>query len=314
MTVFSRLLLFTALVFTALNATPAVNAQGDGPRSQLLLPVGVNVLVPTYLNLSGNYNFAESILVQDADITSDVFVLTYMRAFSLAGRYAQIWVNPIFGAVVGSGSVVNASTGYTIVLESDARGLGDLLVNFKVGLIGTPALKLPEFATQQQKFQLSAFGSISAPIGEYDSDRPLNLGTNVWVFRLGVPMVLPFKLFEKPVFFEFFPSVAFYNDNNDPTLGADVREQDPLYMIESHVTYNFTPKLWGGFDLRYRYGGATTTDGIFDDNTQDVLGGGISIGYSFHPALSMQASYGQVLSEKDGSDLDMIRMKLAFMF
>ena len=127
-------------------------------------------------------------------------------------------------------------------------------------------------------------------------------------------MVLPFKLFEKPVFFEFFPSVAFYTDNNDPTLGADVRAQDPLYMIESHVTYNFTPKLWGGLDLRYRYGGATTTDGISDDNTQDVLGGGISIGYSFYPALSMQASYGQVLSEKDGSDLDMVRVKLALMF
>ncbi len=302
------------LVVIILISPDLTRAQGDGPRSQLLLPVGVNVLVPTYLNLSGNYNFAESILVQDADITSDVFVLTYTRAFSLADRYAQIWVNPIFGAVDGSGSVVNPSTGNTIALESDARGLGDLLVNFKVGLIGTPALKLPEFAAQPQTFQLSAFGSISAPIGEYDSDRPLNLGTNVWAFRLGVPMVLPFKLFEKPAFFEFFPSVAFYTDNDDPTLGADVRAQDPLYMIESHLTYNFTPKLWGGLDLRYRYGGATTTDGISDENTQDVLGGGISIGYSFHPAISMQASCGQVLSEKDGSDLDMVRVKLALMF
>ena len=302
------------LVAIILISPDLTRAQGDGPRSQLLLPVGVNVLVPTYLNLSGNYNFAESILVQDADITSDVFVLTYTRAFSLADRYAQIWVNPIFGAVDGSGSVVNPSTGNTIALESDARGLGDLLVNFKVGLIGTPALKLPEFAAQPQTFQLSAFGSISAPIGEYDSDRPLNLGTNVWAFRLGVPMVLPFKLFEKPAFFEFFPSVAFYTDNDDPTLGADVRAQDPLYMIESHLTYNFTPKLWGGLDLRYRYGGATTTDGISDENTQDVLGGGISIGYSFHPAISMQASCGQVLSEKDGSDLDMVRVKLALMF
>ena len=80
------------------------------------------------------------------------------------------------------------------------------------------------------------------------------------------------------------------------------------------MTYNFTPKLWGGLDLRYRYGGETTTDGISDYNTQDVLGGGISIGYSIHPAISMQASYGQVLSEKDGSDLEMIRLKLAFMF
>lgn len=291
-----------------------IRAQGDGPRSQLLIPVDVNVVVATYLNLSGNYNFAESILVQDADIISDVFVLTYTRAFSLAGRYAQIWVNPIFGAVDGSGSVANPSTGKRTALESDVSGVGDLLVNFKLGLIGTPPLKLPEFATQPQKFHLSAFGSLSVPVGDYDSKRPLNLGTNVWAFRFGVPMVVPFKLLDKIAFLEFFPSVAFYNDNNDPTLGAELREQDPLYMIESHLTYNFTPKLWGGLDLRYRYGGGTITDGISDNNTQDVLGGGVSIGYSFHPAVSMQATYGQVLSEKDGSDLDMIRLKLAFMF
>jgi len=290
------------------------SAQGDGPRSQLLLPVGENFLVPTYLNLSGNYNFAESILVQDADITSDVFVLTYMRAFSLAGHYAQIWINPIFGSVDGTGSVNNPSTEDPISFESDVSGLGDLLVNFKVGLIGTPALKLPDFAIQPQTFQLSAFGSISAPIGDYDSDRPLNLGTNVWVFRVGVPMVLPFKLLGKPAFFEFFPSAAFYTNNDDPTLGADLREQDLLFMIESHLTYNFTPKLWGGLDMRYRYGGETTTDGVSDDNIQDVLGGGVSIGYSFSPAISLQGTYGMVLSEKDGSELDMIRLKLAYMF
>ena len=85
-------------------------------------------------------------------------------------------------------------------------------------------------------------------------------------------------------------------------------------MIESHVSYNVTPKLWAGLDLRYRYGVGTTTDGVFDDNTQNVLGGGKSIGCSFHPAVAMQASCGQVLSDKDGSELDMIRHKLAFMF
>ncbi len=217
-----RLAIFALTVFV-LHLPVFVNAQGDGPRSQLLLPVGVNVIVPTYLNLSGNYNFAESILVQDGDITSDVFVLTYTRAFSLAGRYAQVWVNPIYSKVDGSGSVVNPSTGNTISFESDVIGIGDLPVNFKIGLIGTPALKLPDFATQPQTFQLSAFSSLSVPIGEYDSKSPLNLGTNVWTFRVGAPMVLPFKVLNRPAFFEFFPSVAFYTDNEDPTFGADLR-------------------------------------------------------------------------------------------
>jgi hypothetical protein len=289
-------------------------AQGDGPRSQLLLPIGVNLVVPTYIHLSGNYNFADNILIQDADISSDIYVLSYTRAFSLAGHYAQIFVNPIYGSIDGHGTVLNPTTHLPITLKANESGFADPLISFKYGLIGTPALEVQEFAKLVQEFQLSAFASVSVPIGDYNSDKNLNLGTNVWALRLGTPMVLPFGVSGRQTFLEFFPSVAFYEDNNDPTGGARRREQDPLFMIENHLSYNFIPELWGSIDLRYRYGGETTTDGVSDDNKQDVLGGGVSMGYAFTRFFSMQATYGTVLNESDGSDLDMIRVKLALLF
>ena len=67
-------------------------------------------------------------------------------------------------------------------------------------------------------------------------------------------------------FLEVFPSVSFFQDNDEPTGGATLKEQDPLFQLESHLSHNFHPKFWMSADLRYFGGGETTTDGIDDDN------------------------------------------------
>jgi hypothetical protein len=302
------------MALLALHLSEVAGAQGDGPRSQTLLPVGMNFVVPTYLDLSGNYNFAGTILIPGADISSEVWVMTYTRAFAIGDRYAQVWINPIAGSIEGRGTTTNSGTGQPVSLHVSESGLGDALVSFKYGLIGTPALRLPEFAQRAQGFQLSAFTSVSLPIGDYSSDRQLNLGTNVWALRLGLPMVVPLGDPRSATFLEIFPSITFYQDNKDPTGGADKREQDPLFVLESHLSRNFTPRFWASIDLRYRYGGETTTDDVADDNQDKTLGGGLSIGYAFTGMLSMQGSYGQVLNEGDGGELEMVRLKMAVMF
>lgn len=117
----------------------------------------------------------------------------------------------------------------------------------------------------------------------------MNPGTNRWSLRLGLPMVLPFGQAPTPTYLEINPNVYFYGDNDDP-FGADSREQDPLFVLESHLTHNFTPRLWAGIDLRYQNGGETTTDGVVDDNRINQLGGGVSLGYQFTRSFSGIAS------------------------
>ncbi|MCI0441821.1 transporter [bacterium] len=227
-------------------------------------------------------------------------------------HYAQIYINPIFGHLKGEGTVT--AGGQTVTFDVSESGFADPIVNFKFGLIGTPPLKLPEFAKTPQRLQLSALASFSIPIGEYDGERFINLGTNIWAIRLGTPFVAPLIDPRRPWLLEVIPSITFFSDNDDPTGDATVREEDPLFAIETHLTHNFTPKFWAGVDLRYRYGGETTTDGIADDNKSDVLGGGFTLGYSITPKTSVQATYGNVLTENDGSELEMIRVKVVIMF
>jgi hypothetical protein len=297
----------------------ATAAQGEGPRVYLFSPVGVNALSLTWMDLASNFNFSQTILVEDADIASDVLALNYNRFFSVGGRFAEIWVTGIWGSVEGDilvGSdpppIVPFPPGSSISLPKES-GVADPYFAMRVGLIGAPALELPEFMQHKPGFQLYALAGFSPPLGDYQGDRPVNLGTNRWALRLGLPMVIPLGSPASRTSLEIHPNVYIYTDNDDP-YRSDLREQDPLFVIETHLTRNFTPKLWTGIDLRYRNGGETTTDGVSDDNRIGQLGGGVSLGYQVTRALQLQGSYGEILAKNDDSEGRMLRLRLIWVF
>lgn len=287
-------------------------AQMEGPRVYLLAPVDLNVFVGTYMNLSSNYNFSGNIMVRDADINSNVGVLTYMRYFSLGGRFAQLWVAPVWGSVGGSVEF-DRGRGAEVIHAPTISGMADPYIAMRVGLVGAPALKMGKFMKHKQGFQLYGLLSAYVPVGSYSSSRPLNLGTNRWAVRFGLPMVVPFGSPGRATYLEIIPSLNVFTDNDDP-YDADVRRQDPLLSLESHLSHNFTSKLWGSVDLRYQNGGETVTDRVPDDNRIGQLGAGLSLGYSFTPAWSIQATYGEIAADNnDGNGRD-LRIRLSYAF
>jgi hypothetical protein len=261
-------------------------AQGDGPRVHLPAPAGMNALSLTYMDLASNMNFTQDILIEDAAIESDVTALNYNRFFSLGGRFAEIWVAPIWGTVRGSIQVgddpppiIPFPPGASLEVPS-VSGLADPYVALKVGLLGAPALPPEQFIQHKQSFQIHALVGAFLPLGKYDGDRLLNLGTNRWTFRLGLPIGNP----AKQTYWEIVPSINLFTDNDDP-FGADRREQDLLGVLETHLSHNFTKELWGSADLRYQHGGETTTDGVPDDNRLNQFGGGLTLWLWDQPQL-----------------------------
>jgi len=284
-------------------------AQGEGPRTYLPAPVGTDIVVPTWMAISSNFNFAQDILVEDADISSRILVLTYTRFFYLGGRLAQIWVTPVFGEVDGTVQV-----GPTRVEIPKQSGFADPIVNFRIGLVHAPALKPADFVKHQQRFQVHALLGVSMPLGEYDSGNPVNLGTNRWAIRVGVPMVAPFGNPARPVWLEVDPSVTFYTDNTDPSGGAARRSQAPLWVVENHLSHNLTKKFWGSLDLRGQIGGETTTDGVADDNDARALGGAVTLGYQISRPLGVQVSYGSIIVTEGAAEATMWRFRLTYVF
>jgi hypothetical protein len=304
--------LLVALVLSAL-VPGGASAQGDGPGAQRMIPVGPWVVVPTYIDISSNQNFQQSILINDADINADLYGVSMLHAFDWGGRYAQIWITPLYGRVSGDIEGIDPGTGEIRRISAQKTGWGDPVVSFKLGLIGMSPKDLTEFGREPEQFQLGLFVSATPTLGDYDSGDLLNIGAGRWSLKFGLPMLVPLGSDQK-LFWEVHPGITFYQDNDDPTGGAQRREQDPLFKVENHLVYEFSQKLWGSLDLAYQKGGETTTDNIADDNEKDHWGGGLSLGYAVHPAVSLQASYGRILKESDDATGEMFRVKVAVLF
>ena len=299
--------LFSSLIVLVLLSN-RVQAQGEGPLVYPLVPIGTNSLSVTQMDMTSNMNFSGSILIPGAEIESDITAINYNRFFAVGDRFAEIWATGIFGSV--EGEVVGTPIG---TVSADVSGMSDPYFAMRVGLVGAPALTPAEFVKYKQGFQLHGLVGLAPAWGDYDDNKPLNLGTNRWSLRLGLPMVIPFHQAAKPTRLELVPSLYIYGDNDEP-FRADSREQDPLFVVEAHLVHNFTPNIWGGLGLRYQKGGETETDGIADNNEIDQLGGDVELGYKFSNSWQAFVTYGEVLSENDGSESDMWRMRLIYLF
>ena len=304
-----KLLAISLLIFIGAR----VFAQGDGPRSYLLAPESVWGVVPKWLNLNQNLLPAGNILVDGADIKIDVFPTTFFHTLGIKGRFAQILIMANPGTATGS---LENSPPALPRTELNASGFSDGFVAFKMGLINAPALNIKEFASQPHSFSLNGYFRLWYS-GTYDSNKLLNLGSNRLTFELGAPMAIPFgKNPKRATWLEVYPNIQFFTDNNDPARSSTSQkiEQQPLFLLENHLTHNFTTKFWAGLDLRYHFGGQTIADGIKDDNRINMLGGGVSAGYQLLPFLAANASYGQILLGENNAQSEMIRLTLTFSY
>ncbi len=294
-------------------AIPALaRAQGDGPRQLPLAPEGINVFVPTGMFMSGNFNPQQTVFVPGADIDVLAVPLTYVRTFSFGDRLARIYLTVPLASLDASAEVFDPIAGRTLVPERRRSGSMDPMVTVHVGLVGAPALTLPEFVKHPKGFQLYAILGTTIPIGTYDADRLINLGTNRWSFRLGAGTVTPLDQ-SKRTTWESANSIFLFTDNTDLRL-ADRRSEDPLFASENHLTHDFTPRIWGAVDLRYQVGGETTTDGVPDDNLTNILGGGVTMGYHFTPKIEGYGSYERILAKKGDAREWLVRYQLRWLF
>ena len=75
--------------------------------------------------------------------------------------------------------------------------------------MGAPALTPAEYVKHKKVFEIHALLGFTPALGDYSETSPLNLGTNRWSLRLGLPMVLPFAASAGSTHLELVPSVYF---------------------------------------------------------------------------------------------------------
>jgi len=290
-------------------------AQGDGPRAYLLAPKGIWGVNSKWLSLNSNI-IPANILIPGANIEANVFPVTLFHTFSIKGRFTQAYFmfNP--GSVSASATAVPPELPVPPGASLNASGFSDGLIGFKLGLVGAPALSIVEFAKSEMQFSL--FGDVRVWYsGSYESSKILNMGSNRTTFQFSAPMAIPLnKNRARATWLEIAPSIEFFTKNSDPSRGNSAGEvtQSPLLIVENHLSHNFTPKLWGVLNLRFQQGGQTSADGVKDDNTMSVLGGGLGGGYQLLPFLGLAADYGTILAGINSAKSDMFRLSVVFVY
>jgi len=275
---------------TFILGTTKIFAAGDGPRVFWAVPVDTNVITPMYFNIDSNYGLDSSLVVPKAEFKTNVAALMYTRAISVGGNLGSV-------SVIVPGAKVDASLGNLSALQGESSGLGDITVMGVMSLMGAPAYAKEEFASYVPETIVDLLLAVTAPTGEYDKDKIINLGTNRWSVRVGAPIMHFFSTGPgNSTTLEVQPSVTFFTDNDDVSL-----EQDPMYRLEAHVTHDFSMMLWGSVDAIYTTGGETTINGIEKDNSQRSLGLGVSLGAFFSPTVGMTLSYGEIVSNNEHS-------------
>jgi hypothetical protein len=268
----------------------AAHAQDLEPRAYVDTPVGMNFLIASYAYSEGGVSTDPSLPIQGAELTQNTFVLAYARALNVFGKSGKIDLILPFSELSGSALLGGQP------VEREVTGFADPRFRFSVNFYGAPALSMKEYQSYRQNIIVGAGIQVSVPVSQYDSSKVVNIGTNRWSFKpgLGISKAIgKFKL-------ELSTDATFYTNNGD-FFGGNTLEQDPLYSVQAHVSYDFGRGVWAAVDGTYYLGARTTINGISENNMQENSRVGVTFALPVNKNNSIKLYVSTGLSTRTGS-------------
>jgi len=285
------------LAITVIFHPGPAGAQSLEPRAYSNTPVGMNFLLLGYAYQEGDVLLDPSAPVKDIQVEVHSAVLAYVRSLDVWGKSGKIDVIAPYAWLSGTGTVEATED----TRRREVSGFGDPALRFSVNLYGAPALSLEEFKSYRQDIILGVSLQVTMPLGQYDSDKLANIGTNRWSFKpeVGISKTLGRWTLEGSA------GVTFYTKNED-FFGGHTREQDPIYSLQGHLVYNFPRGIWAALNTTYYTGGRTTIDGVEGDDLQRNwrLGVTLALPVSLNHSIKLYASTGAYT--RTGGDFDLI--------
>jgi hypothetical protein len=268
----------------ALLLTPVcASGQELEPGAYWPLPTGLNIVTAINSFSLGDLAFDPSAPIDDASATINATALAFTRAFSLAGRSANLGVVvPVIG-----GHLEGRYLGEPA--EVGRLGLGDPRVRLAMNLYGVRAMTPKVFASYRQRTIVGVSLTVAPPLGQYDPKKLINLGSNRWSIK---PELGLSRAYGRWVV-DAMAGVWLFTDNTD-FVGGRTREQRPIAATQVHVTFRFKRSMWLAADANYFTGGQTTIGGKrnLDLQRNSRIGATFSAALDRHQAIRMSVSRG----------------------
>jgi len=275
-------------------------AQELEPRRWSHLPVGANFVGVGYIYSDVDIFFDPAVDIEDATAEINTVAVSYVRALDVFGKSGRVDV------------VLPYSSGRWEGLQGGEpasarrRGFNDPKFRFAVNLYGSPAQRGAEFRQFKTNTIIGVALEVSAPFGEYQEDKLINLGKNRWTFRPQLGIVHNWDKWAA----ELTASASFFTDN-DEFLDDKSREFDPLYALQGHLIYTFRPGLWSSFSAAYGNGAQSDIDGTTQNDLVDKLLLALSVGLPINARQGVKITYIRGETREDNGD-DYNRLAFAY--
>jgi hypothetical protein len=265
------------------------------PRSYSPSPTGLNFLVLAAGRSTGGVLFDASLPVTDAKANLNSLTAGYGRTFAIFGRAASglLAVPYVWGTVSGN---VGENSG-----EINRSGLADARLKLSINLIGAPAMNPAEFARRKPATTLGASLSIAPPVGQYDAEKLINIGSNRWAFKPELGISHPLGRW----YLEGYAGVWLFAANTN-YYGGVHRTQDPIAAYQAHVSYTLRPRAWLAFDATYYSGGRTTVGDTRNADLQANSRIGLTLSLPVGASQSVKFSGSSGATTRVGADFQTV--------
>ena len=261
-------ILKTAFLCTlAVNFSFSVFAQEMEPRRYSVVPVGLHAAQLSYTFSGGDVVSGLNSPLQDLNINASIIALGYVQTFSIFNKLGRIAVGMPYAFLNGTAKAYGVDT------AASRNGFGDGRIKLGINLIGSPVLEPKDFQKFQEHTVLGASVVISVPIGQYFSNKLINIGSNRW----GIKPEIGVSHREGRLFYEAYAGVWFFTENNQ-YYNKSTLSQKELFSFQAHMDYTFKHGIYIALNGGFASGGETTLNGIqrFDDQENWRIGGTFS--------------------------------------
>jgi hypothetical protein len=276
------ILLYTCLVVIA---SPA---QDLTPRAYLITPIHSHAVTLGYSFNDGPVFTDPTVPIEDLKGRFHLQTAGFYNSYGLFGRSVNVTLVVPYAVGNFSGKVMGVET------EIYRSGLADARLRFSINLKGGRAMAPKEFIKWHQKWLVGASLMVSAPTGQYDPARLINPSVNRWGFKpeLGVS-----RRWGKWML-DAYGGIWFFTANNQFFPGSSHRTQNPIYILESHLSYSLKPRLWFSLDGNFWAGGRSNVNGKYNYDLQknSRIGATCSVPLTKHQSLKFSFNTGAYVS------------------
>lgn len=282
-----------AIVLGICLGLPVVSMAGEtNARDYIPAPPGTDLMLTYAKNITADSTYSDGERVGGFNYTQNLGFFRWVHFSTLFGMPLDYQAILFFNSEKLDGTAVGSA-------QLSSSGVMDPL------FVAT----LWPFSNPKNKTYLGFTQYVTVPFGEYEEDEVLNPGQNRWSFKeeLGFVQGIGDKMY-----FEIQPSVEFYTKNDD-YFGSE-KEQDPLFQVQVHLSYDIAPKFWIAGDYTFQSGGETKIDGVSQDDEIKSHKLGLSFNYVLSDSTQMLIDYSKVVDTENGPDVGIAGVRFLFIF